>query len=174
MFGFRNRRKVRTSTYSLELSFRSREGVVAIYRDEAGQLVLYGERVGTKWKWTQLNLRIPRDLSSPTVERIVPRLAEALATLRYDFVILRVGPPEPIPEAEMAAAAAQLREMGYEPSISNNGAVNLQKGANWKKPSLDEAKRRAVELMRLCGTVRGKRGAIEILAKSESANAEFV
>jgi len=65
--------------------------------------------------------------------------------------------------------------MGYEPIVSGDRSqITLKKLPTWKPPAIELAKQQAPKMMRLIGAVRGKRSEIEILAKSESANAEFI
>jgi hypothetical protein len=174
MLGFGSRRKLRTSTYSIELRFPGPHGLLVIYRDASGEVIFDGEHVG-RGDRAQLNVQVPNDLSSEDVARMVPRLAEGLAALHKEFVILRVGPSRPVPETEKADAIAQLREMGYEPVVSDDASsVKLQPLPNWKKANRGEAQLLAARMMRLTRIARGKRADIEILARSESATAEFI
>ena len=144
-----------------------------LYRDEAGSKAFHGDVTGGGNR--QLSIGIPQEMNDADVARIVPRLAEGLTTLRREFIIVRVGAEETLPEADRSRAATQLRELGYDPVLSEDGqSVRLTPLPNFQRPTKDAARERGIAMMRLVRTVRGKRAQIEVLAKSESADATFV
>ena len=173
MWSWFNRRNVRAADYSIELRFPGREGLLVLYRDAAGSRTFDGE---VTWSVNrQLSIGIPQEMNDAEVARIVPRLAEGLTTLRREFIIVRVGAEETLPEADRSRAATQLRELGYDPVLSEDGrSVRLTPLPNFQRPTKDAARERGIAMMRLVRTIRGKRARIEVLAKSESADGTFV
>ena len=171
MWSWFNRRNVRAADYSIELRFPGREGLLVLYRDAAGSRTFDGE---VTWSVNrQLSIGIPQEMNDAEVARIVPRLAEGLTTLRREFIIVRVGAEETLPEADRSRAATQLRELGYDPVLSEDGrSVRLTPLPNFQRQ--DAARERGIAMMRLVRTIRGKRARIEVLAKSESADGTFV
>jgi hypothetical protein len=167
------RNEVRTSDYTLRLKSRFRELVDVIYREGDREFVFGGELVGKTWR--QINISLPNTLSDQDIQRIVPRLAAALTKLRHEFVISRISGIQVVSETERAAGFAKIREMGYEPEVdAESSQLKLTKGPNWKKPEGKEAKERAQQLMRLMNSARGKRARVEVLAKSDSAEVDFL
>jgi hypothetical protein len=165
--------EVRTAEYTVRLQRRFRECVEVIYRDGSREFLFNGELVGNKWH--QVNISLPKTLPDQDVQRIVPRLSAALTKLTYDYLITRVGEIEDVPLTEQEAALAGMRELGFEPQVgAQSSTLKLSKAANWKKPDTAQAKEQAQQLMRLVTAARGKRRRIEILAKSDSAIAEFL
>ena len=144
-----------------------------LYRDEAGSRRFDGE---VSWGGNrQLSIGIPQEMNDAEVARIVPRLAEGLTTLRREFIIVRIGTEEMLPETDRSRAAAQLRELGYDPVLSEDGqSVKLTPLRNFRRPAKNAGREQGIDIMRLVRTVRGKRARIEVLAKSESADAAFV
>jgi hypothetical protein len=163
----------RSPGFAVRLKRRFRELVEVIYTDDAGEFVFQGELVGAKWQ--QINISPPRTMPDEDLRQVLPRLTSALTKLRHEFVIFRVSGAQAVPEAEQAAATAKLREMGYEPEVGAPGsALKLSKSANGEPVSGERAKEQALEISRLFNPARGQRPQVEILAKSESAEVNFL
>jgi hypothetical protein len=173
MFGwFEARRTVKTPTYSVELRKQTRELLLVIYREGCRESHFRGEFSGKKWE--QVNLSVPPDVTDEELPRFVKNLSEALTTLRYEFVITRPGASEPITEAELQAALAELRELGLDADVSTDRfRVQLKKLAGWKRPVTFNKKEYSRRLVKAAATVRGKRSPNEVVAKSPSAEVLF-
>jgi hypothetical protein len=174
MFGwFEARRKVKTATYSVEIRKQTRECVVAVYQEGARKFAFDGEFVGKKWK--QINLGVPPDLPPSDAPRVLENLCASLTKLGYEYVVFRTGKFQPVPEHEQQSAIAELRLLGMEPEVApDQSTVKLKKIPGWKPPTTLDVKEQARRMMKAVATVRGKRSPIEILAKSPSAESDFL
>lgn len=174
MFGWLKRRsKVKTETYSVEMQSTGRECVDVIYKENGRKLHFGGEKVGKKWG--QVNLAVPTNLALVDQARVLANLGAGVQELGYEYLIFRVGQPEPIPEREQQAALAGLRELGLQPEVApGKSTVKLSKLPGWEKPANVDPKEQARRMSSLVSTLRGKRSPIEILAKSPSAEVDFV
>ena len=175
MFDWRKKPKnqVRTPEYTLRLERRFRECVDVIYQEGNAKFQFNGELTGPKWQ--QLNVSLPQTLPGQDLQRIVPRLASAIANLGYDYLITRPGETQDVPATEQAAALTGMRELGFEPEVGAEGStLKLNRAANWTNPTSEQAKEQALQLMRLVSAARGKRARVEILAKSAAAVADFL
>ena len=162
-----------TATYSVQIRKRVRECVGAVYEETGRKFVFEGELLGKKWE--QISLAAPKNLPEEDLPRVVANLGVALKKLKYEFVIYRVAASEPIPEDERQAALARLREMGYDPEIiGESSSIRLRQRPNLMKQNVEQARQQGMDMMCLARTALGKRGRIEILAKSDAANATFV
>lgn len=166
------RRGSKSRSYKVELRRGSRECVTARYSENGRQLDFAGEFVGKKWK--QINLAAPKELNDAELPRVIANLAEYLRKRNYEYVVFRTGEPIAIPEVEQANARAELREIGLEPILNSDGSIKFEKLPTWSAPSKSEAQERAVKMMRLVLTLRGKRAPIEVLAKSDAAVVDFI
>jgi len=167
------RNEVRTPDYTLRLKRRFRELVEVIYSEGHCKFVFHGELAGKTWR--QINISLPNTLPEQDLQRIAPRLAAALAKLGHEFVISKVSGLQVVPETEQAAALAKMREMGCETEVGAEGLkLKLTKGLNWKKPNNEQAKEQALQITQLISAARGKRARVEVLAKSDSAEVNFL
>jgi hypothetical protein len=163
----------RSPGFAVRLKRRFRELVEVIYTDDASEFVFQGELVGAKWQ--QINISPPKMMLEENLQRVLPRLTTALTELRHEFVIFRVSGAQIVPKAEKAAATAKLRKIGFETEIAAEGsALKLRKSNNWKPVSGERAKQQALEISPLINPARGRCQQVEILAKSESADVNFL
>lgn len=170
---WKNHNEIRATDYTLRLKRRFRECVDVIYQEAGREFLFGGDLVGKSWR--QINISLPRTLPDQDIERIAPRLAAALTKLRYEYVIVQVHGTEEVPASEQEGALGKLREMGYEPEVGPEGrTLKLTKRGDWMSPGHEHAKEPALQMMQLINSVRGKRARVKILAKSDSAIADFV
>ncbi len=165
-----SRRTATFPTFAVTVAKRFREGVHVRYREANQELTFGGELVGRTG--AQVNVEVPGELSEEPRRRIVPNLAQGLATLGFQYVIYRQGDPQAISEDERVAALTTLREMGLAVEVSpDRNRIELTRLSHWPRPSPAEATAVAPRLLRLLGQARGVRGSIEVLARSEAAAA---
>ncbi len=159
-------------TYNIKLRRGVRECVTARYSENGRQLDFGGEFVGKDWK--QINLAAPKELNECELPRVIANLADYLTKRNYEYLIFQMGKPIAIPEAEQANARAELREMGLDPVLNPDGSIKFEKLPTLSVASESEAQEKAIKMMRLVLTLRGKRAPIEILAKSDAAIVDFL
>ena len=173
MFGFfRSRRKFKGKTYLIRIKSRVREIVEVIYIEGSLTLSFDGEFVGRKWE--QIDICVSTNLEKLDELRVVANLAHALQEMNYEFVIYKLGAGEPIPEVDRQTAFAGLRELGFEPEISTDGSkLQLKKIPGWQPPPGFNAKAAAFRVASVVSSARPTRKCIELMSKSQGADANF-
>jgi hypothetical protein len=169
---FRSRRAFKCSTYLVRIKSRAREIVEVIYIEGSLALSFDGEFVGRKWE--QIDICVSTNLEKLDELRVVANLAHALQEMNYEFVIYKLGTGEPIPEVDRQAVFAGLRELGFEPEISTDGSkLQLKKIVGWQPPVGFDAKAAAFRVAGLVRCVTPIRRRIELMSKSQGADANF-
>jgi hypothetical protein len=156
-------------TFSLTISTVGHGEAFVIYRNESKKLYLEARisRGSTFYK-SRIVVSAPGDLSGEDLRDAVPKLAEGLTKLRYEYLIFRKGNPQPIPGGERQEAIAELRQMGFDIQ-EPVGAEQILRAVthSWKRTSGERAKARISQVQRLMATASGVRENIEVLACSD-------
>jgi hypothetical protein len=164
-------RSVQVGDFSLRIESVTRECVAVVYQEGERVWRFGGELMGSRWQ--DINVAVPKDLADADTRRIVANLARGLADLGYGYEIVRWGEPVPEPDAERAAAQAELRNMGIAVEVAPDGrAVRSSPLPGWRRPSREEAQETAPHMLKLIIDVAGSRRPAEILATSLAADGE--
>ena len=159
---------VKLPTFSLAISRFGRTEVTVIYRNETRNLYFDARVGGRMFRKCRIAVSAPSDLSPEDFQAVVPKLAEGLSRLRYEYLIFRKTNPRPIPEEERQAAITELRQMGFEIQVpAGPGQIGRAVTHSWKRTSGEQAKARISQVQSLMVTASGVLEDTEVLARSD-------
>ena len=164
LLGYRGR-EYREDDFSVRIEPIFREVVSVIYTRQGKGLQLGGERIGKKWEGIEVQL--PPTLEGAQVAQVVRDLETAFVRLRYGYVIARKTGVDTVPEPERQGALAELREMGYEIEILQDGKIRQTKRAGAPRQDVETLRKQAPRINSLIQSLRGTRQRLETLAKSK-------
>jgi hypothetical protein len=164
-FGYRLR-QFSGSGFSVRVEPIEREAVSVIYTRQEKTLHLDAQRIGKKRE--AIEVHISHDVDPARAAQIARDLEAAFQAMDYGYVIARLLEVEAVPDAEIQAAIAELRQIGYELDISLDRKQIRQKWIpGMPKPSPESIRNSMPRYLTLLQTVRGTRQRFEILARSK-------
>ena len=156
----------RGTDFSVRIEPLGREAVGVVYTGRGTNLNLDGQRIGDRWQGIEVYL--PPELEAELSSQISGDLETAFQAMEYGYVIARLSAIETVSETERQQAMAELREMGHDIEVSDDGK---QIRENWiagtPKLGLAAWRKTMPRYLSLIQAVQGKRKHFQILARSK-------
>ena|SRR5215469_18036785 len=165
----RSRRTATFPTFSVSISKVGQEEMYVNYRDQRRNVEFNAlTKRGKSFFTPEIQVAIPNDMSLEEIREIVPKLAQGLMKIHYEYLIYRRLEPLIIPEGERNAAIAELRQMGIEvPESRSEGEVHRALVLDWRTTAAKGAEAVMPQILDLMSKARGLRENIEVLARSK-------
>jgi len=162
--GYRDQ-EYRGSDFRLRIEPTGREGLYVAYERAGKRSYWDGERIGRKWEG--IAVQIPEEVHSEQLPQIVRDLETAFTAMDYGYVIGRKAGVEIVSESERQQAVRELREMGYEIEILDDGKIRQTRREGAPRQDMETIRKNTPRMLSLLHAVRGRRTRFEVLAKSK-------
>ena len=161
--GYREQ-EYREAGFSVRITQVVREAVVIRYSRKSVVLRLSGERIGGDWEG--ISVCVDQEMTPAELGRMVADLEAAFKSMRYEYVITRSLGYDAVREDERRWAEAEIRNMGYEITLSAGQPV-IRRVQGENQLGAERTKNQVARLKSLLESCSGKRQRIVILAQSK-------